>query len=135
MSQENQPQTTTRELTADQVMDSVKNDKNTPEDIAAAFFTLEYPKFKALLNVLSMNELIRLCLNMAGKEFVPDANKLKSDNEKSAFYLADQMIFNRSIMLLSYEMQKAEQAQKLLDSNDNNTEIKTVDNDQQKGEQ
>lgn len=95
-----------------QFIDSLKNGRNNPEDLAAAFFKLEYPKFVAMLNCLSMNELIRLCINLAGNEFVPDKNKLKTEKEKKAYYIGNQMVHNRAIMQLSFEMEKAEEAYK-----------------------
>lgn len=92
-----------------------------PEDIAAAFFKLEYPRFKAMLDTLSRNELERLCLNLAGGELVPIQNQLKSEKEKTAYYIADQMIFNRVIMRLSYEMQKAQEAEQILNQKNEQT--------------
>jgi hypothetical protein len=114
MTQENNQQTTvTKELDAVEVAQAAQTGNNNPEDVAAAFFALEYPRFKAMLQTLSQNELVRLALNLAGNEFVPEANKLKTEKEKTAYYLGNQMIFNRSIMLLTYEMQKAEEAARL----------------------
>ena len=115
MSNEVEIKTETKELSALDVKEAVKMDQNAPEDVAAAFFALEYPRFRAMLGELSHNELVRVCLNLAGNEFVPDANKVKSDKEKSAFFLGNEMVFNRAIMRLSFEMQKAEEAQKRLD--------------------
>lgn len=106
-----------KDMTEKQLTDVVGANQHNPEDVAAAFFHLEYPRFKAMLNTLSMNELVRLCLNLAGNEFVPEQNKLKSEKEKTAYYLGNQMVFNRSIMQLTYEMQKVEEAQKLLEKN------------------
>lgn len=107
---------TRAELEAD-----LKNNKHSPADVAAAFFALEYPRYRALLNELSQNELIRLCLNLAGNEFVPEANRLKSEKEKSAYYLGNQMVFNRSIMQLTVEMERAEAAQKAQEEREKNS--------------
>ena len=40
---------------------------------------------------------------------------MKTDLEKSAYYLAEQMISNKTMMQLHAEMQRAENAQKLLE--------------------
>lgn len=118
MSKENNViSTETKKLSREEFEKTLKNDQNTPEDIAAAFFTLEYPRYKAMLDTLSRNELVRLCLNLAGDEYVPVKNKPKSEKEKAAFYLGNEMVRNRAIMQLAYEMQKAEEAQQILQEN------------------
>lgn len=114
MTKETVLNTETRKMTREEFETSLKNEQLPPEDVAAAFFTLEYPRFKAMLNDLSRNELVRLCLNLAGAEYVPAKNKLKTDKEKQAFYVGNEMVHNRAIMQLSYEMQKAEEAQQKL---------------------
>lgn len=128
--QQNQTQTTINpnDLSASELKETIEQSTHTPADAAAAFFSLEYPRFRGMLNTLSHNELIRVCLNLAGNEFVPEQNKLKSDKERSAFYLGDQMIFNRSIMRLQLEMERAEQAQKMLDQNEKQQETKEENN-------
>lgn len=93
-----------------------------PEDIAAAFFKLEYPRFKAMLDTLSRNELERLCLNLAGGELVPIQNQLKSEKEKTAYYLGAQMAQNRMIMQLAFEMQKAQEAEQILNQKNEQTQ-------------
>lgn len=98
-------------LTEEQIKTAIKEESHSPEDIAAAFFSLEYPKYRAMLSTLSMNELIRLSLNLAAGEMTPELNQLKTDKERKAYYLGDQMIQNRSIMRLAFEIQKAEEAQ------------------------
>jgi len=121
MSEDNSPKQeilNPNDMTREQLENELKTQTGlSPEDVAAAFFQLEYPRFKGMLSVLSRNELERLCLNLAAKELVPDANKLKTDKERSAMYLGDQMIFNRVVMQLTVEMQKAEEAQKILEQN------------------
>lgn len=127
MSEDQQQQTTINpnNMTQAELEAGIKNGNHSPADVAAAFFSLEYPRFRALLNELSQNELIRLCLNLAGNEFVPEANRLKSEKEKSAYYLGNQMVFNRSIMQLQYEMDRAEAAQKAQEEKESKTEEQT----------
>lgn len=117
-------------MTRAQFENELKTNQNlSPEDIAAAFFQLEYPRYKSLISQLSRNELERLALNLAGGELVPMQNQLKSEKEKSAYYLGSQMSQNRVIMQLSVEMEKAEKAQAALEevnnkeeTNNNNTQ-------------
>lgn len=97
---------------AEAALQGMLQGNNRPEDLAAAFFSMEYPKFVKMVNDLSYNQLIRLCINLAGNEFVPDKNKLKTEEERHAFFLADQMIHNRTIMRLHFEMEKAAEAEK-----------------------
>lgn len=105
-------------MTREQLENELKQNQTlSPEDIAAAFFRLEYPRFKGMLNILSRNELERLCLNLAGGHLVPVQNQLKSEKEKSAYYLGAQMAENLVIMRLSAEMEKAENAQRILQEN------------------
>lgn len=120
------------EQTASQTADSMSreefeaelktNQSLPPEDIAAAFFKLEYPRFKAMLDVLSRNELERLCLNLVGGALVPVQNQLKSDKEKTTYYLGAQMAENLVIMRLALEMKRAEEAERLLAEKENNKE-------------
>lgn len=86
--------------------------KESPEDIAAAYFSLNQPKLKKAIDQMSLRQIRRLFWNLASYPFVPEEQKLKSDEEKSAFYVANEMISNKTIMLLHYEMQKVEEAQR-----------------------
>ncbi len=95
-----------------------------PEDLAAAFFSLEQPRFKKIVDGLSQRQLKRLLFQLVSHPFTPQQYAPSNQDEKDAFYLGDQMIHNRMIMQLHYEMQRAEQAQQAMDnetpSGDNN---------------
>jgi hypothetical protein len=106
-----------------------------PEDLAASFFSLEQPKLNKLLNELSQRQLRRLVFQLCSHPFTPTQYVATSEEERKAFYLGDQMIHNRMIMQLHYEMQKADEASKktgqtsssVVESNDSiNTNTETT---------
>lgn len=86
--------------------------QHSPADAAAAFFRLEEPRFKLLLEQMSAKQIRRFVMYV-GAFPLTDRYKLQNDLEKRAAYLFGQMVFNKSIMQLQFEMERVEQAQKL----------------------
>lgn len=109
MEQNNTPQTPEE---VEQALNKAKDqiNRHNPEDVAAAFFKMEQPKFKKLIESLSHRQLKRLVFQLVSGPLVQQQYVATSEEEKRAYYLGDQMIYNRMIMQLSMEMQKAEEA-------------------------
>ena len=83
-----------------------------PEDIAAAFFMRQEPKFIQLVDKLSLRAAKRLIMHLALGPLANKDYKLNTDEEKSAAYIGNELIFNRVIMQLSEEMRVADEAAK-----------------------
>jgi hypothetical protein len=81
-----------------------------PEDLAAAFFRLQGPRLKELLSKLNAKQLRRVVLNACSYPFTEKAYNPRTQTEKQTLYLIHEMVLNRSIMQLHFEMQKAEEA-------------------------
>lgn len=112
-------------LTEDQITEALQQQaesvqKEKPEDMAAAFFSLQQPRFKFTVDQLSQRQLKRLIFQLVSHPFTPSQYQPSSQLEKDAFYLGNEMIHNRMLMQLSYEMQKAEEAQQKLNEEANN---------------
>lgn len=92
-------------------LEQVPDSKHSPSDIAAAFFSMNERKLRNCLKRLSVRQMRRVMLSVASYplkgEYAP-----KTDVEKSAAYIFNEMCFNRSIMQLEMEAQRVEQAQK-----------------------
>ena len=112
-----------------------------PEDLAASFFSLEQPKLNKLLLELSQRQLRRLVFQLVSHPFTPTQYVATSEEERKAFYLGDQMIHNRMIMQLHFEMQKADEAAKnagqtaetVLQSDNTTTETNNLQGEQANG--
>jgi hypothetical protein len=87
----------------------VETEKHNPSDIAAAFFFLNEKKFNNVLKTLSARQLRRVMMSVASYPLKGDYNP-RTENEKSAAYLFNEMTFNRSIMQLEEEARRFEQA-------------------------
>lgn len=94
-----------------QNIDQLKNQmgKNAPEDIAAAFFKLEYPRFRNNLNLLSHRALQRVLTRVVAGPLAHFHYEGTSEIENGMVYLCNEMIRNVVIMQLHTEMQKAEE--------------------------
>jgi hypothetical protein len=86
-----------------------------PEDIASAFFSMEKPNLKKLLKEMSSKQLRRVIMNVASFPMIEPGDKLQTEYEKRAAYLFNEMVTNKTIIQLSYEMQRAEEAAKQLE--------------------
>ena len=87
----------------------VEEQAASPEDHAAAFFRLQQPTFAKLLSEMAPYQLRRAILNAVtypfnGTEYAPE-----SEEEKQFAYLVHELMLNRTIMQLAFEMQKAEE--------------------------
>ena len=80
-----------------------------PEDLAAAFFRLQGPRLKELLVKLNAKQLRRVVINACSYPFTEKEYNPRTPNEKQALYLIHEMVLNRSIMQLHFEMQRAEE--------------------------
>ena len=80
------------------------------EDLAASFFRLEQPRLKILLSKLTSKQLRRVIFNASSYPFVDKAYNPRTDTERQAAYLVSEMVTNKMIMQLSFEMQQAEKA-------------------------
>lgn len=81
-----------------------------PEDLAAAFFTLNHKRLIQGLNHMSKRQLIRVCYHLAAMGLKDVKADLKDDIEKRCAYVMNEMIYNRVIMQLQAEMEKADRA-------------------------
>lgn len=82
-----------------------------PEDVAAAFFRMEKAKFQMLLSKMAPYQLRRAVMNAVSYPFVDEEYNPESEEEKQFAYLVHELMLNKSIMQLSFEMQQAEKAQ------------------------
>lgn len=105
------------------IEESIKN--NSPEDIAAAFFKMEQPRFDIILNSLSHKQMKRFIRNLVLNPYLPKEQQMVTEEEKKAYYIADQMMFNKTIMRLSAEMQALENATNETQGEQNGEETKT----------
>lgn len=107
--------------TTEQLENIIKTEQNKAEDVAAAFFSLEYPRYVTLINQMSQKEMKRLLIHLAAGELAKENKPLVTELEKQAFYVGNEMIRNRTIMQLHYEMMRVEQAMKQNNNDDNTT--------------
>jgi hypothetical protein len=84
-----------------------------PEDIAAAFFRLNKAKLERQLVNMSAKQMRRLLMNVCSYPFVDKAYMPKDDEERQIAHTVHEMLLNRTIMQLSFEMQAAEKAAKI----------------------
>lgn len=85
-------------------------DTHTPADAAAAFFGMQKTKLAMLLENMSAKQMRRILMNACSFPFVDKQYTPRTDEERSAAYLVGEMLTNRMIMQLQYEMQLAEEA-------------------------
>lgn len=90
----------------------VEQESHRPEDVAAAFFRLNERKLDMLISKLApyqMRELIKYVATypLSSSSYMPTTVE-----EKQFAYLFSEMVFNKSIMQLSYEAEKLAEAEK-----------------------
>lgn len=83
---------------------------HTPADIAAAFFDKNKRLLKTKLSTLSQRQLKRVLFNAAAYPFTDAEYKPRTEEEKSVIYLLSEMMLNKAIMQLQFEMERAEKA-------------------------
>lgn len=91
-------------------------DTHKPEDVAAAFFKLNSNKLELLLDKLSAKQLRRVIFNACAYPFVDVKYNPRTDEERQTAYVVHEMMLNKTIMQLSYEMQLAENVSTNLES-------------------
>jgi hypothetical protein len=91
-------------------------DKHGPEDVAAAFFQREKPRLKGLLSNMSSKQIRRFVMHVVSYPMCDAGDMPVTDNEKRAAYLFAEMMTNKTIMQLTLEMQKVDEAQKIEDT-------------------
>lgn len=124
MSEENKELKT--EQLEQQLAEAAKNpDLHSPADIAAAFFMMQGPKLARNLEKMSVKQLRRMIMYVASFPLNDKTFKPKTDKEASAAYTFNEMTFNRAIMQLQAEYDKASKtSQKEID----NTEVVSDNN-------
>lgn len=88
----------------------IKPEDYNPEDVAAAFFSMNDKRLINNLRQLSKRQLERVCYHVASHGLGAKPVKLNDELEKNTAYVMLEMITNRVIMQLHLEMEKAEKA-------------------------
>lgn len=133
--QTNTAPTETKSVTADEFNNLSRADREqlinngnlSPEDAAAAFFTLHSPRFFELVDNMSLRELKRTIKNAVTYPFNNHLFKAQTQIEQRALYIANELLMNKATMQLYFEMEKVEEAAKLeeqtkLEQQNNNNE-------------
>lgn len=82
------------------------------EDVTAAFFKKQKPVLKSLLSKMSAKAVRRFVMNVAAFPLVDKGDLPQTEEEKQAAYIFSEMTLNKSLMVLTQEMKKVEQAQR-----------------------
>lgn len=98
------------------------DEKHAPEDIAAAFFKLNKAKLERLIANLSAKQMRRVIMNACSYPFVDKEYLPRTQEEKQTAYTVSEMMLNKTIMTLSFEMQQAEKAMAQQETSVQNTE-------------
>jgi hypothetical protein len=88
----------------------VEQQGKTPADMAAIFFKMHQPRLNMIINQLSAKQLRRVIFNATSYPFVSREYAPRDENEKAAAFLMSEMMLNKAIMQLQFEMEKAEKA-------------------------
>ncbi len=107
----------------------VQKDNYTPADVAAAFFRLNAPKFRELLAKMAPYQIRNALMNAVTYPFTDTKYEPESQDEKTFAYLVHEMLLNKTIMQLHWEMEKAESDLKKQEENvtiTNNEEKESV---------
>lgn len=103
-----------------------------PEDMAAVFFRMQAPRFKALLERMAPYQIRSAILNAVVYPLIDTGYNPESQEEREFAYLIHELMLNKVVMQLAFETQKAEEAIKKLDNNADLTTI-SEDNSQVEG--
>lgn len=83
----------------------------TPGDKAAAFFQRSVVELKSLLEDMSLREIKRMILNVATYPFLDRNYEVKKGSiEAKASYRFNEMVWQKTIMQLQFEQEKAQKA-------------------------
>lgn len=88
----------------------LKPEDHSPEDMAAAFFSLNHKRLLINLSQMSKRQLVRVCYHAATQGLGSKNVPLKDELEKNTAYVMNEMIMNWAMMRLYAEMEKAEKA-------------------------
>lgn len=89
----------------------IQQENHNPEDIAAAFFKLNFTKLVNITNKMSLRQLKRLVVQVAAYPFTPTAYEPRSQDERIAAYTFNEMVTNKVVMQLAFEAQKIQEKQ------------------------
>lgn len=81
-----------------------------PADIAAMFFTMNEKKLRTALKKLSAKQTFRMVMAVASYPLIKNEYLPKTDEERAAAYLFNEMTFNKNIMQLQIEAKRMEEA-------------------------
>lgn len=95
----------------------IKNQAHAPEDSAAAFFMKNQKLIRPAIDNMSQNQLRRFLYNLISHPFILPGQELKTQLEKEAFHVANNMVENKILMRLAMEIEKVENAQKIIEEN------------------
>lgn len=116
----------TEQIVKEQIVDQ---NPHGPEDIAAVFFQRHTPVFINAVNKLSFRQLKRVLINLTLGPLAPREYLPSKEIEKHAAYIGNELIFERVIMQLHVEMQRAQEAEnKTLTSEENSNKMETSNN-------
>jgi hypothetical protein len=83
----------------------------TPADKAAAFFQMSALKLKSLIDNMSLRELKRMVMNVGTYPYLDRNYEVKKGSvEEKATYCFNEMVWQKTIMQLQFEQEKAEKA-------------------------
>lgn len=88
----------------------VEQQAKSPADMAAVFFKMQQPRLNFIINKLSAKQMRRVIFNATSYPFVAKEYQPRDEDEKAAAYLIHEMMLNKTVMQLHFEMEQAEKA-------------------------
>lgn len=102
--------------TREELEQQIKQNPHSPEDSAAAFFMKNQNLLRNAVNAMSSKQLRRFLYNLVSYPHVETGKEVKSQLEKEALHVANEMVMNKAVMQLAFELGKAEEAMKKEDA-------------------
>ena len=124
--------TPTGELAEVQPTKVTEQDTHTPADVAAVFFMRNKGILKQNLDKLSLRQIKRVLFAIAAYPLAGEYNP-KSDEEKAVAYLINEMMFNKSIMSLQAEIDRAEKTRQKEETEKMNNLLETKQGETENG--
>lgn len=90
----------------------MKDSTHTPADVAAMFFMMNEKKLRNAIKKMSAKQTYRMIMAVASYPLIKNEYLPKTDEERAAAYLFNEMTFNKNIMQLQLEAAKMEEAMK-----------------------
>lgn len=106
--------------TTEELLAQVPESNHTAADVAAMFFMMNEKKLKNSIHKMSRKQMLRMVMAVASYPLIKNEYLPKTDEEKSAAYLFNEMTFNKNIMQLQVEAAKMEEAMKQEQENESN---------------